>query len=313
MSTQTKIGLALGGGGARGWAHIGVIKAIQEADIPICCVAGTSMGAIVGGAFVCGKIDVLEKVAIDLDWIHALPYLLEFSLPRSGLIDGARIDKLLRRHVVSTNMEEASIPFRVVATNVQTGQEVVIDCGDIIDAVRASVAIPGIFTPVVMDNQVLVDGGLVNPVPVSVAKAMGADVIIAVDVNSGLIESTAVSMEDTAQARPTVRPQQPETGRHRMVELINETIRRVDLRSLSPVRRWISRRATPNVFDIMGNTIRIIETEISAMRLERNPPDILIQPHVGQLNFMDFHRASEAIEAGYEAARRSLREYDSLL
>ncbi len=303
---RKKIGLVLGGGGARGWAHIGVIRAIQEARIPIHCVAGTSMGALVGGAFVCGKIDLLQKVAIDLDWKHVFHYVIEFSPHRSGLIDGSKIVKFVRRHITSTNIEDASIPLQVVATNIQTGQEVVISQGDIIDAIRASVSIPGIFTPVVKRDLVLVDGGLVNPVPVSVVKAMGADFVIAVDVNRGLTEHTAAIKRGTIHTRPNVNPHQTEAGTHKIIDRINERINHAHLRSLSPVRRWISRRSTPNVFDIMGNTIRIIETELSAMLLEKTPPDILIQPQVGQINFMEFHRAQEAIDAGYEAAHQLL-------
>jgi len=306
LNHNKKIGLVLGGGGARGWAHIGVIKAIQEAHIPIHCIAGTSMGAMVGGAFACGTLDLLEKVAVDLDWPHALNYFLEFTLPRSGLIDGAKIVKFVRQHITCTNIEDTHIPLHVVTTNIQTGQEVVISQGDMIDAIRASIAIPGILTPVVMGDQVLVDGGLVNPVPVSVAKAMGADFVIAVDINRGLINNTATSGEHTAITAPDINPKRKETGKHKITDHINEMISHADLQSLKPVRRWISRRTTPNIFDIMGNTISIIETELSVMLLEKDPPDILIKPQAGQINFMEFHRAQEAIDAGYEAAHLQL-------
>jgi NTE family protein len=306
LRNRKKIGLALGGGGGRGWAHIGVIRAIEEAGIPIHCIAGTSMGALVGGAFANGKIDALTRVATDLDWRHVLHYFLEFTLPRSGLVDGTRIVRLLRRHITPSNMENASIPFRVVATDIQTGEEVVIDKGDMIEAIRASIAVPGILTPVVRNRQVLVDGGLVNPVPVSVARAMGADKVIAVDVNRRLVSRTASAEGNAAHTRPAGKRNHGEAGRYKIISLINERISHADVRALSPVRRWITRRATPSVFDIMGNTIRIIETELSAMRLEKHPPDILIQPDVGQISFMDFHKAQEAIEAGYESARRKL-------
>ncbi|MBL7077547.1 MAG: patatin-like phospholipase family protein [Kiritimatiellae bacterium] len=309
LRNRKRIGLALGGGGGRGWAHLGVIRAIEEAGIPIHCIAGTSMGALVGGAFANGKVDALMKVATDLDWRHVLHYFLEFNLPRSGLVDGTRIVKLLHRHITPSNMEDASIPLRVVATDIQTGKEVVIAKGDMIEAIRASIAVPGILTPVARDGQILVDGGLVNPVPVSVARAMGADKVIAVDVNRQLVSGASAARDNATVSKAANRQNHGEAGRYKIINLINERISHADVRALSPVRRWITRRSTPSVFDIMGNTIRIIETELSAMLMEKHPPDILIQPDVGQIGFMDFHRAEEAIEAGYEAARRKLTRH----
>ncbi len=182
-----KIGLALGSGGARGWAHIGVIEALEEAGFPVQCVAGTSMGALVGGAFASGRVQSLKEVALRLDWKQAIYYFLEVTFPRSGLIDGLKIASFVRQNVGKTNIQTLPMPFATVATDVLTGQEVVIDKGDMIDAIRASISIPGIFTPVSRDGAILVDGGLVNPVPVSVARRLGADVVIAVDLNYGAV------------------------------------------------------------------------------------------------------------------------------
>ena len=180
-----KVGLALGSGAARGLAHIGVLRAIKEANIKVEVVTGTSMGAFVGASFAAGQLDNLATAFLQFDW-KSIVALLDPVFPRSGLIDGQKIANFVRELVHSASVEHLPIPFGAVATDVASGEEVVIGAGDLIDAVRASIAVPGLLTPVRSNGRVLVDGGLVNPVPVSVARLMGANLVIAVDVNHDL-------------------------------------------------------------------------------------------------------------------------------
>ena len=177
-----RIGLALGGGAARGWAHVGVLEALEEAGIRPGCIAGTSIGALIGAIYASGGIDGVRALVQGVDWKRMLA-LVDPVLPRTGLIDGRRVEDLVRAHVREPRIEDLPIPFAAVATDLTTATEVVIDRGDIAEAVRASVSVPGLFTPVRSDARTLVDGGLLNPVPVSVTRAMGADWVIAVDVN----------------------------------------------------------------------------------------------------------------------------------
>jgi len=176
------IGLSLGGGAARGWAHVGVLEALEEAGIRPGCIAGTSIGALVGAVYASGGIDAVRTMVRGFDWKRMLT-LVDPVLPRTGLIDGRRLEDLVRDYVRESRIEDLPIRFSAVATDLSTAREVVLDEGDVADAVRASVSVPGLFTPVQTASGMLVDGGLLNPVPVSVARAMGADWVLAVDIN----------------------------------------------------------------------------------------------------------------------------------
>ncbi len=182
MNDIRSAGLALGGGGARGWAHIGVLLALAEKDIRITHIAGTSIGAFVGAFHATNKLDVLRKEFLDFNWKRGLGYFT--SVPsKTGLLNGRKISSFLEDHLGIAALEDTSTPFCTVATDLRTGKEITLHRGSITEAVRASIAVPGIFTPVSKDNFLLVDGGLVNPVPVSTVRKMGAGQVIAVDLN----------------------------------------------------------------------------------------------------------------------------------
>ena len=255
---RKKIGLALGSGGARGWSHVGVVEAVRELGIPIHCVAGTSMGAVVGSAFAADKIDALHQAALELDWRHFAYYFLEVSLPRAGLIDGGRIVKFLKQRIISANIEDLAIPFAAVATDIFSGDEVVFREGCVINAVRASIAIPGIFTPLVTKDHVLVDGGLVNPLPVSVARDMGANFVIAVDIlrppQSAVAESKRASPppSDGMKSKEASPPQTPNFAKADWLRRANEKIREFDFSSLPVSRKWFAKSDGPNMFDVLG-------------------------------------------------------------
>ena len=167
LKSAKKVGLALGSGSARGWTHIGVIRALAEAGIRIHCVAGTSIGAVVGAVFASGKLDTFEEIVIGFDW-KQIARFFDVVFPKSGLIDGKKVADFVRGHVRGENIEDLPIPFSAVATDLATGREVIIQDGDLIEAIRASISVPGIFTPVRREGSILADGRLVNPVPVTV-------------------------------------------------------------------------------------------------------------------------------------------------
>ena len=236
-----KIGLALGSGSARGWAHIGVIRALAEAGIRIDCVAGTSIGALVAAVYASGNIDSLEEVVLQIDW-KQIAYSLDVVFPKSGLIDGKKVAAFIRSQVKQINIEDLPLPFRAVSTDLATGSEVVIKQGDIIEAVRASISVPGIFTPVKKGGTILVDGGLVNPVPVSVVREMGADFVIAVDLNHDIVAKKGISKTFSAKSTPSGWGA-TDTGERlirgsKILDALNRTFGTYELAALTRLRQW---------------------------------------------------------------------------
>ena len=304
-----KIGLALGSGSARGWAHIGVVHALAEAGIHIDYIAGTSIGSVVGAVYASGNIDTLEKVVLQLDW-KQIVYFFDVVLPKSGLIDGKKLSAFVRSYVDGIkNIEDLPIPLCAVSTNLATGDEVIIQSGDIIDAVRASISVPGIFTPVKKNGAFLVDGGLVNPVPVSVARQMGADFVIAVDLNHGIavdkgFRQTAppISMVN----RPKTEGGQVTEKKNRILELLNSRFASVEFSALSHIKGWMRTERTPNIFEVLTSSINIMEAQITATKLKTDPPDLLIQPNLSHIKFLEFNRAEEAIVEGYRETKAQI-------
>ena len=303
-----KIGLALGSGSAKGWAHIGVIKALTEAGIHIDYVAGTSIGAVVGSVYASGRIATLEDVALQLDWKKVVN-LLDIVFPKSGIIDGNKITEFIREQVKTKTIEELPLPFAAVSTDLATGREVVIREGDIIEAVRASASVPGVFTPISKAGMFLLDGGLVNPVPVSVVREMGADFVIAVDLNHDIISKKS---DDISVAYDSVpHTPKPENGQslvkgNRMVSALNSKFKSISFSSFSNKTQRMPKNSMPNIFEVLLASINIMETQITAARLKTNPPDILIQPALGHIKFLEFNRAEEAIAEGYRDAKSKL-------
>lgn len=300
-----KIGLALGSGSARGWAHIGVIRALTEAGIRVDCVAGTSIGALVGAVYASGNIDTLEEVVLELDW-KQIAYFFDVVFPKSGLIDGKKVADFIRSHVEEINIEELALPFRAVSTDLATGREVVIKQGDIIQAVRASISVPGIFTPVRKEGAILVDGGLVNPVPVSVVRQMGADFVIAVDLNHDIVGKKGISKTSV----PNYIASAPATARGRsfikgskILGAMNKKFATYAFPALKQIKQWRSRDPLPNIFEVFMTSMNIMETQITVTRLKTDPPDLLIRPNLGHLTILEFNRAQEAIAEGYREAQ----------
>lgn len=300
---RKKIGLALGSGSARGWAHIGVIEALIDSGLEIQYVAGTSMGALVGAVFASGKLDRLKEIVLQLDWRQILSFV-DITLPRSGLIDGKKVSSFIRRYVHIEDINCLPVKFSAVSTNLNTGQEVVISEGDIIEAVRASISVPGIFTPVIKDNAVLVDGGLVNPVPVNVVRDMGAEFVIAVNLNHDIIEKKGYSNSQSNSRKSIVENNKV---KNLALKALNEKFEKIEVPVLKQIKKWISKEPVPNIFEILLSAINIMEAQITTSRLKINPPDILIHPRLGHIRFLEFNRAEEAIDAGYRETIKKLK------
>jgi NTE family protein len=317
VNHRPRIGLALGSGSARGLAHVGVIRACADAGVQIDCIAGTSMGALIGAVHAAGKMDELARFFLDFDWKKTVSFF-DVVLPRSGLIDGAKVSELVRSHVHADGIETLPIAFAAVASDLTSGEEVVIRTGDIIEAVRASISVPGIFTPVRRNGQILVDGGLVNPVPVSAARAMGADIVIAVDLNHQIVDGknlkpllpAANAATNTATSAPSLR-----SGWMAVYDQTMQNLKQKLLASDAPGRtqllRWLAREEPlPSIFEVLLASINIMETSITQTRLHIDQPNLIIQPPLGHIRFLEFGRAEEIIAIGYAHTQRQLAALD---
>lgn len=276
------IALALGGGVAPGWAHIGVIRALTEAEIPIKMIAGTSIGALVGGCYLAGKLDELETFARSLTPRRIVSFL-DISLRGAGLISGYKLAERMEEHMGNIRIEQLSRPLVCVSTEISTGHEIWLTQGSLIDAMRASYALPGIFEPVQIGNRVLVDGALVNPVPVSVCRAFEADAVVAVNLSYDVFGRGTV-----------VRNLRTDFG-----DVVTESTR-----TKPATRKTLSRLGKAlGISGVMVEAFNIIQDRIARSRLAGDPPDISLRPPVGGIGLAEFHRADEAIRIGYEATR----------
>jgi len=303
LSSSGKVGLALGSGSARGWSHIGVIRALEEAGVTVDYIAGTSIGALVGAVYASGRIDLLED-AVQQFSRKVILSLSDPVLPKSGLIDGVKIADLVHKYVLDRPIEELPLPLAIIATDLNTGNEVVLKDGNIVEAIRASISLPGIFKPVRRGDYLLVDGGLVNPVPVRTVREMGADFVIAVDLNYDLVQrkhNVLTPPDDIKDTQIIEQELHPILG-NRTTTLLSEKLRDINLATTEKVKRWMTRNPQPNIIEVLMTSIKIMESQITSVNLRSDPPDVLIQPKLGHINFMEFHRAETIIAEGYRAA-----------
>jgi NTE family protein len=291
------IGLALGGGAARGFAHIGIVRTLIAYGIVPNVVVGTSIGAVVGGSFAAGHLDTLETWARGLQPRNVLSYL-DLKLNGSGLIGGAKLAAELEVSLGQTLIEELPLKFATVATEVRTGHETWLTHGRIVEAMRASYALPGIFAPVLIGDRWLVDGALVNPVPVSAARALGAEIVIAANVSSDIFaHSTTIYSHGAAAAAQevTAEPAAPRRG-----------IGKFFSAERAVKREFFGSGGRPGISSVMVDAFNIMQDRITRARLAGDPPDLLITPRVGQIGWFDFHRADELIAHGTRAAERAI-------
>jgi len=293
---KPKIGLALGSGAARGWAHVGVLEALVEAGIRPDIVCGTSMGALVGGIYASGRLEALRDWAMSADR-RVVASLIDVGFLSGGLVDGVRIVDWLGGLAIARAIEELPLPFAAVATDLASGREIWLREGPLDRAIRASISLPGIFSPVEWNGDWLVDGGLVNPVPVSVCRALGADFIIAVNLNEDLLGRRLVPETPP----PAVPPHRAENW----VEMV-KTMPAALAAQMANFRLFGNGSPTPGYFDVLANALNIMQDHITRSRLAGEPPHVLVLPRVVEIGIMDFHRAGEAIAEGRAAVERVL-------
>jgi NTE family protein len=276
MTARPTLGITLGSGSARGWAHIGVLRGLVEHGIEPDFVAGCSMGAMVGAAFAAGRIEQLETWALSLDWKRVVG-LADVGF-RGGLFKGDRLLNLYQGQFVQCAFSELSVPFAAVATDLATGQEIWLRDGDVSDAVRASCAVPGLFRPVLRDGRYLVDGSVVNPIPVSLCRAMGATVVIAVDLGS---HRTRRFPLDTHNASPLKFQKRGFFNTPAFVAAAQS-------------------RPLPSLTDTLLGAIDIMQERIAQARLAGESPDVMLTPDLEQFGPFEYHRAALSIAAGRE-------------
>ncbi|WP_291856271.1 patatin-like phospholipase family protein [Bradyrhizobium sp.] len=293
------IGLALGGGAARGFAHIGIVRTLVAHGIIPNVVVGTSIGAVVGGAYATGHLDRLEQWARSLQPRNILSYL-DIRLNGSGLIGGAKLAAELEAAMGQSLIEDLPVKFATVSTEVRTGHEIWLTHGPIVDAMRASYALPGIFSPVLVGDRWLVDGALVNPVPVSAARAMGAEIVIAANLSSDVFahSTTVYSHGPSAGASASAPDPAPEPRKLGIGKLFSAE------RTMK--REFFGGGGRPGISSVMVDAFNIMQDRITRARLAGDPPDLLISPRVGQIGWFDFHRADDLIAHGARAAERAI-------
>ena len=302
-SRRPVVGLVLGGGAARGFAHIGILRALLARGIAPDVVVGTSIGAAVGGAYVTGHLDAFEEWARGLQPRSVLSYL-DIQLNGSGLIGGGKLAAELEQTIGRRLIEELPVKFAAIATEVATGHEIWLTHGRLIEALRASYALPGIFSPVMIGDRWLVDGALVNPVPVSAARALGAEIVIAVNLNAdnfghgGTIAAFGTPPDTPdEQAAPPPPPRSGIVGKFFSAE-----------RTMK--REFFGR---PGISTVMVEAFNIMQDRITRARLAGDPPDVLISPRVAKIGWFDFHRAEETIAHGQRSAERALESIEEAI
>jgi NTE family protein len=336
--TRPKIGIALGSGVARGWAHIGVLRALGRAGIEPDIVSGTSIGALVGGCHLAGKLDPLEAFARSLTRRRLLG-LVDFRFRSSGLIGDAKLEAIMHEHLGDLRIEDLDRTFVGVTTELSTGHEVWLRDGNLVQAIRASYALPGVFAPVAVDGRWLIDGAIVNPVPVSVARALGARLVIAVNLNTDPFDPATRRHFEQGQAPLYVSTMPPPPEAYELAEQIEEmfeadeaapetiaeptdensaimngirgTLSRLRGKTRTPenemVKRAIgTRHRGPGFASVLLASLNIVQDRLARARLAGDPPDIVIAPKIGHLTLLEFDKADELIRRGEEAVEDAL-------
>ena len=290
------ISLALGGGVARGWAHIGVIRAFEEKGIEISMIAGTSIGALVGGYYLAGKLDDLEDFARSITRANMLRYL-DLTIRGAGLISGDRLAKRMANDIGDVLIEKMDKPFVAVATEIQTGHEIWLHDGPLANAIRCSYALPGVFHPVHNCGKILVDGAIVNPVPVSACRAYEPDVVIAVNLNSEIFGKGTVIRASNYDAHDGVEEVESKPSSWLPIIGKGKSAKKINSSGLG-------------ITGVMMEAFNIIQDRIARTRLAGDPPDFTIRPRLKDMGLTEFHRADEAINSGYEEGIHRIAEME---
>lgn len=297
---RAPLGLALGGGVARGWAHIGAMRALIEAGIKPDIIAGTSIGAIVGAAYLSGKLDVLEKWARSLTQRKMMGYM-DVRWGGSGLMRGERLARVLNHYMGDVRIEDLDRKFAAVACDLRSGYEVWLQRGPIVPAIRASYALPGAFEPVKVDGRFMIDGALVNPVPVSACRALGAHMVIAVSLNGDAFGPMGSSHEINLDGEEFLDETDP-------FELASQSLNKLrpDRLLLKSMVGEVKPGKSPKIGSVMMGTLNIVMDRISRSRLAGDPPDVFVAPRIGHIGMLEFTKAAELIERGYAAMQHEI-------
>ncbi len=305
-ATAHKVGLVLGSGSSRGWAHIGAIEALQDNGIPIHMVAGSSVGAFVGAVFASGGLENLKDYVLEMDGESMFSFS-DLSLLRSGLLDGdKKLRELFCMHTEKKEFSELELPLKVVAVDMDSGGPVVLDSGDLITALRASMSYPGLFAPVNYKGRWLIDGGVVDPVPVGVARAMGSDIVIAVNLDSRLVSR---KRHRKASAGSPIK-EEPVGS-----EFLKNLASHYEAAEKMIRERFDAGKKTkpPGARQVINASIEIMQERITRVNFAVTPPDILITPRLGDLKMLDYDQVSHSIEEGYIATRNKVNDIKMLL
>ncbi|MFZ3034063.1 MAG: patatin-like phospholipase family protein [Parvibaculum sp.] len=340
IASRPKIGIALGSGVARGWAHIGVLRVLGNAGIVPDIVSGTSIGAVVGGCHVANRLEPLEEFARSLTR-RRLVSVIDFRFRSSGLIGDSKLEAILYKYLGGLQLEDMERTFIAVATELSTGHEVWMHEGSLVQAIRASYALPGVLSPVPIDNRWLIDGALVNPVPVSVVRALGARLVIAVNLNTDPFDPAArrqarahhpslymptppanrvgpdvekeiaALIEEGAIGAPDEEGRTETDETSAVMEGIKSTLNKLRGTKRTPEREIVKRalgsaQRGPGFASVLLASLNIIQDRLARARLASDPPDIVIAPRVGHLSLMEFDQADELIRLGEEAAEEAL-------
>jgi NTE family protein len=318
MSSRKTVGLVLGSGASRGWAHIGVIEALEDAKIPIDFIAGCSVGGYIGALYASQSLGNLKEFLLRMDGQKIFSYF-DVVFPRSGLLNGSkRVRELFSMHTDAETFEDLDIPVVMVATDLDRGKKVVLKSGSIIEALRATMSYPGLFAPVRLEDRWLVDGGLVDPVPVGVARAMGAEVIIAVDLNNRIVSRSQNFLESTgSNSQKKVVTKRDETEPHQRNELMRkmaEFYEGVENSLRYKTSELLHRdEAPPDIIETVTTSIGIMQERITRINLAVDQPDILIQPRLGEQKMMNFDQVEHSIKEGYISVQEKLEDIYPLL
>jgi len=299
MNTELNIGLALGSGSSRGWAHIGIINALSELGITPNIVCGTSIGSLIGASYVSGKIENLEQWACSLTKLEMARFL-DINTSLTGFVNTERLRYFLNKNVASDKVviEDLTKVYAAVSTDLETGREIWLTKGSLIQAVWASISLPGLFPAIKNNNRWLVDGGLVNPVPVSVCRALGADIVIAVNLNGDIV------------GKHFEKPKKVKNQNNGVGDKISELVREyTGSLFLSPKEN----EQPPNLLDALAGSFNITQDRITRSRMAGDPPDILLTPKLSHIKLLEFYRANEAIIEGKKCVQRMRSEIDHVL
>jgi len=309
--TQRRLGLALGSGSARGWSHIGIIRALGELGLQPAVVTGASVGALVGAAYAGGRLDALES------WVRTLTQrdvwrLVDTTFLGGGVMTGNRLMGAVAAQIGDTPIEELPVAFGAVATDLYTGEEVWLQDGPMMTAVRASSGLPGLFSPTWHHDRWLIDGGVVNPVPVSMCRALGAEIVIAVDLGRSVTRA-AMRVPDSATA-PDPQANGEAAQAHEQASPEGAAVlKRWSGLGDGLVESFRSRRHEPGLFEVMAATVNIMQDRITRSRLALDPAEVVLRPELDDFQLMDFHRAGAAIDAGRRCVADAMRRDETFL